>query len=117
MNNNKEPNGIALLPMIVFLVVYLGSGIYYEYIAPTEDGMGFYVMSVVVAFMIALAVAFCQNRELSFNEKITACAKGIGDVSMAVTDMSDNMKANRKVVNENAQIAQTLDGEVNKFKF
>lgn len=44
-------------------------------------------------------------------------AKGIGDVSMAVTDMSDNMKANRKVVNENAQIAQTLDGEVNKFKF
>ena len=44
-------------------------------------------------------------------------AKGIGDVSMAVTDMSDNMKANRKVANENAQIAQTLDGEVNKFKF
>lgn len=44
-------------------------------------------------------------------------AKGIGDVSIAVTDMSDNMKANRKVVNENADIAKTLDGEVNKFKF
>ncbi|MBQ3322618.1 MAG: Na+/H+ antiporter NhaC family protein, partial [Firmicutes bacterium] len=82
--NKKEPNGIALLPMIVFLVVYLGSGIYYEYIAPTEDGMGFYVMSVVVAFMIALAVAFCQNRELSFNEKITACAKGIGDDNITI---------------------------------
>jgi methyl-accepting chemotaxis protein len=44
-------------------------------------------------------------------------AKGIGDVSMAVTDMSDNMKANSKAANENADIAKTLDGEVNKFKF
>ena len=83
-SNKKKPNGLALLPMIVFLVVYLGSGIYYEYIAPNEDGMGFYVMSVVVAFMIALAVAFCQNKELSFNEKITACAKGIGDDNITI---------------------------------
>lgn len=82
--NQKKPNGMALLPMLVFLVVYLGSGIYYEYIAPTEDGMGFYVMSVVVAFMIALAVAFIQNRELSFNEKISACAKGIGDDNITI---------------------------------
>lgn len=82
--NQKKPNGLALLPMLVFLVVYLGSGIYYEYIAPTEDGMGFYVMSVVVAFMIALAVAFGQNRELSFNEKISACAKGIGDDNITI---------------------------------
>lgn len=78
-NGRKEPKGIALLPIIVFLVVYLGSGIYYEYINPVEGGMGFYVMSVVVAFMIALTVALLQNRGLSFNEKITACAKGIGD--------------------------------------
>ncbi|WP_029232708.1 methyl-accepting chemotaxis protein [Butyrivibrio sp. VCB2006] len=44
-------------------------------------------------------------------------AKGIGDVAGAVTEMSDNMKENKAVVNENAQIAQQLDGEVNKFKF
>lgn len=80
----KKPNGWALLPILVFLIVYLGSGIYYEYINPTEDGMGFYIMSVVVAFMIALAVAFCQNRELSFNDKITACAKGIGDDNICI---------------------------------
>ena len=35
----------------------------------------------------------------------------------AVTEMSDNMKANKAVANENAEIAQQLDGEVNKFKF
>ena len=44
-------------------------------------------------------------------------AKGIGDVAGSVTEMSDNMKENKAVVNENAQIAQQLDGEVNKFKF
>lgn len=44
-------------------------------------------------------------------------AKGIGDVAGAVTEMSSNMKQNKAVVNENAQIAQQLDGEVNKFKF
>ena len=70
----KKPNGLALLPIIIFLIVYLGSGIYYEYINPVEGGMGFYVTSVVVAFMIALAVAFVQNKELPFDEKITACA-------------------------------------------
>ncbi len=44
-------------------------------------------------------------------------ARGISDVAGAVTDMSNNMKENRAVANENADIAQQLDGEVNKFKF
>lgn len=82
--NRKEPRGVALLPIIIFLIVYLGSGIYYEYINPPEGGMGFYVMSVVVAFMISLTVAFCQNRELSFNEKISVCARGIGDDNITI---------------------------------
>ena len=84
LNKKKEPNGLALLPIIIFLVVYLGSGIYYEYINPPEGGMGFYVMSVVVAFMIAMAVAFLQNRELSFDQKIHACAQGIGDDNITI---------------------------------
>ena len=84
MNEKKKANGLALLPIVVFLVIYLGVGIYYEYINPIEGSMGFYVMSVVVAFMIALAVAFCQNRELTFDEKIHACAKGIGDDNITI---------------------------------
>lgn len=75
----KEPRLKALLPILVFLIVYLGSGIYYEYINPPEGGMGFYIMSVVVAFMISLTTAFLQNRSLSFDEKIHICAQGIGD--------------------------------------
>ena len=79
--NVEEKKGklSALLPMLVFLLVYLGVGIYFEYIRPVEGGMGFYIMSVVVAFIIALAVAFAQNRKVSFDEKLRLCAKGVGD--------------------------------------
>ena len=77
--NGKKANGKALLPILVFLVLYLGTGIWYEYIRPVEGQMGFYIMSVVVAFGIALIVAMLQNRGLSFDEKIHVCAQGIGD--------------------------------------
>lgn len=77
--NETKPNLKALLPILIFLIVYLGSGIYYEYIKPQKGQMGFYVMSVVVAFMIALIVAFIQNPALSFEKKIHICAKGVGD--------------------------------------
>ena len=79
-----KPNAKALLPIVVFLVIYLGSGIYFEYIAPIEGEMGFYVVSVVIAFMVALVVAFLQNRKLSFDEKIHVCAQGIGDDNITI---------------------------------
>lgn len=81
---DKKPNAKALLPIVVFLVLYLGCGIYFEYIAPAEGQMGFYVVSVVVAFVIALIVALLQNRSLSFDEKIHVCARGIGDDNIVI---------------------------------
>ncbi len=68
--NNKKGNVWALLPILVFLLIFLGSGII------TGD---FYTMPTIVAFLIALAVAFLQNRKLKFNEKIAVLAKGVGD--------------------------------------
>lgn len=65
----EKANPAALIPILVFLILYLGSGIYFEYIRPEEGQMGFYVISVVVAFGIALIVAFLQNPALSFEEK------------------------------------------------
>ena len=59
---SEKPNGKALLPILLFLLLYLGNGIYFEYIHPIEGQMGFYIMSVVLAFSIALAVALIQNR-------------------------------------------------------
>ena len=66
----KKGRAIALLPIGVFLVIFLGFGIV------TKD---FYAMPTIVAFLIALGVAFCQNKSLSFDEKITVIAKGVGD--------------------------------------
>ena len=77
-------NPKALLPILLFLLVYLGNGIFFEYIRPTEGQMGFYVVSVVLAFSIALIAAFLQNRELSFDEKIHICARGIGDDNIVI---------------------------------
>ncbi len=84
--NPTQPraHAIALLPILVFLVLYLGAGIWYEYIAPVEGQMGFYVMSVVVAFGLALIVAFLQNHQRLFVENIQLCAKSIGDVNITI---------------------------------
>ncbi|MDD5937716.1 MAG: Na+/H+ antiporter NhaC family protein, partial [Clostridiales bacterium] len=70
-------NPIALLPIIVFLVLYLGSGILFEYVLDIE--MGFYKTPAIVAFLIALFVACIQNRALNFNAKLKVMASGLAD--------------------------------------
>lgn len=75
----QKKGALALLPILVFLIIYIGVGVFYEYIQPQEGIQGFYVMSVVVAFMAAIAVALFQNRSVSFDEKIRICASGMGD--------------------------------------
>ena len=73
----KKGNALALLPIGVFLVLYLGSGIIFEYILKIE--MGFYQTPAIVAFLIALAVACFQNRKLDFNAKLKVMASGVAD--------------------------------------
>ena len=71
MNVNKvKPNGLALLPIIVYLILFIGIGVVQK---------DFYSMPAVIGFLIALAVAFLQTRGISFNEKISIIAKGVGD--------------------------------------
>ena len=73
----KKGNTVALLPIGVFLVIYLGLGIVFEYVL--KISMGFYKIPIVVAFLVALLVACLQNRALSFDEKLELMGKGIGD--------------------------------------
>lgn len=80
----RDKQALALLPILVFLIIYIGVGIYYEYIRPQDGVQGFYVMSVVVAFMAALAVALFQNRSVSFDEKMRVCASGMGDDNILI---------------------------------
>ena len=73
----KKPNYIALLPIGVFLVLYLGLGIVFEYVLKIE--MGFYNIPIVVAFLVAILVACLQNRKLKFDDKLTIMGQGVGD--------------------------------------
>ena len=73
----KKGKGIALLPIGVFLVLYLGLGILFEYVM--EIPMGFYNVPIVVAFLAAILVACLQNRSLDFDKKLEIMAQGVGD--------------------------------------
>ena len=75
--NKKAGKAIALLPIAVFLVLYLGLGLVFEYILKIE--MGFYNIPIVVVFMVALLVACLQNRALSFDKKLEVMAGGVGN--------------------------------------
>ena len=47
----KKSNPAALLPIFVFLVLYLGLGLVFEYVLKIP--MGFYSIPIVVIFLIA----------------------------------------------------------------
>ena len=76
-NENAKGNPKALLPILVFLVMYLGLGILFEY--GMKIPMGFYNIPIVVSFLVALLVACLQNRALKFDEKLEIMARGVGD--------------------------------------
>lgn len=62
----KKQKLSSLLPIAVFLIFYLGLGIWSEYIMKIP--MGFYNIPIVVAFMLAILTACFQNRSLSFDQ-------------------------------------------------
>ena len=73
----KKGNAIALLPIAVFLGIYLGLGLLFEY--GLKIPMGFYQVPIIIAFLAAILVACLQNREVSFDDKLTIMGHGVGD--------------------------------------
>ncbi len=73
----KKGNPIALLPIGVFLVLYLGLGLWFEY--GLKIPMGFYNVPIVVAFLAAITVACFQNRKVKFDDKLALMGQGVGD--------------------------------------
>ena len=66
----KKGSILALLPIGVFLVLYIGLGIIFK---------DFYKMSVVVSFLVAILVACIQHRGVSFDTKLGIMAEGLSD--------------------------------------
>ena len=73
----EKGNVKALLPIGVFLVLYLGLGVLFEY--GMGIPMGFYNIPIVVIFLVALLVACVQNRKLPFDDTLVVMGRGIGD--------------------------------------
>ena len=67
----------ALLPIGVFLVLYLGLGILFEY--GLQIPMGFYNIPIVVAFLVALLVACLQNPFEAWTTSCYSWGRALGD--------------------------------------
>ena len=75
-----KPNGTALIPFIVFILIYLGVGITLE-ISGVE--MAFYQLPAPVAIIIGIVVAFVIFKG-SIEEKFSQFAKGCGNENILI---------------------------------
>ena len=73
----KKGNPWALLPIGVFLALYLGLGLVFEY--ALRIPMGFYKVPIIIAFLVAILVACLQNRKVKFEDKLEIMGQGVGD--------------------------------------
>lgn len=70
MNLKNEGNVLALFPLGVFILVYLGGAML------AKD---FYAISIIVPFLAAALTALLMNRKENFNDKIEIFCKGAGN--------------------------------------
>ena len=73
----KKGNPLVLLPIGVFLWLYLGLGLVFEYVIKIP--MGFYNVPIVISFLVAILVACLQNKSLTFEQKLETMGRGVGD--------------------------------------
>jgi Na+/H+ antiporter NhaC len=69
----NKGNGLALIPLGVFLLVYLGTSII------AKD---FYAVSVIVPFLVAALTALIMNRKVKFDEKVEVFCRGAGNTNI-----------------------------------
>lgn len=73
-----KPNGFALVPFLIFVVVYLGIGVT---LVAKGDPMGFYGFKGPVAVIVGIIAAFLMHKG-SIDEKFDALVKGCGDANI-----------------------------------
>lgn len=73
-----KPNGVALVPFLIFVVVYLGIGVT---LVAKGDPMGFYGFKGPVAVIVGIIAAFLMHKG-SIDEKFDALVKGCGDANI-----------------------------------
>ena len=73
LKHEEEKSIGALLPIAVFIILFVGSGLL------TGD---FYFMPTTLAFLLALIAALLQNKKFTFEQKLKVAASGAGDVNI-----------------------------------
>ncbi len=72
MSKSSKSAGWTLLPFVIFVVVFLGAGIYYD---------NFYIMPSPIAICIGIIAAFLMLKGKT-KEKMTTFLKGCGDMNI-----------------------------------
>lgn len=75
MDQKERKSGLALLPFVIFVGLYLGVGIY---LSMQKVDMAFYQFPILVACMIGIFSAFALHKG-TLDEKFNAFIKGMGD--------------------------------------
>lgn len=75
---SEKANFRALLPMIVFLVLFIGTGIA---LTATGADMPFYQLSATVAIIPAIVLAILQGKD-DLNKKIGVFLSGVGEINI-----------------------------------
>ena len=71
-----KSNGLALIPFLVFIVIYLGAGIILQ---AQGVEMAFYQFPSVVAILIAAIIAFAEFHKSGIMDNFSTFAKGAGN--------------------------------------
>ena len=83
----KKSNASALMPILVFLILYLGFGIVFEYVMKIP--MGFYNIPIIAAFLVAILVACMQNKGVAFDKKLEIMASGLADKNIITMEWQE----------------------------
>ena len=73
--STKKGNFWALLPLIVFIIVYFSASVFLN---------DFYAVPAIVVFILALVIAMLQFPKVSFGKKIDAFCKGAGEETIVL---------------------------------
>ncbi|AME09090.1 MULTISPECIES: Na+/H+ antiporter NhaC family protein [Gemella] len=79
-NNKIKPNGLALLPFIIFVGMYLGVGII---LTLNGDKLGFYTVPAYISTIVGIIAAFILFRD-SVNKKFEQLVAGCGESNIII---------------------------------
>lgn len=78
MDKTPSPRAVALLPLVLFLLLFIGTG---ALLSSRGVDMAFYQLSAAVAVLPAIALALAMGRE-KLNKKISIFLAGVGDINI-----------------------------------